>query len=469
MNNHDPETTPLPAPVPGLGTAPGAGEDLPAAAAVARGPEAHADAPVAAPRSMRTTQPGIGGIQPQAEATASPAPSAAPSHAGDPAGSAQPSFSPLPGVRVPEKLAPAPLPGVRLRAPAAAEPEPASPPLPTTPPPSSQSMSRLLAGTASPIILAPLPVPHSGRHGLSQSPGGPAPSPSPSPSGDAPLPDPGLHQPGHVGGQAPQSTGSRRLWLVIGGIGAIAVASAIAAVLLPSKPDRVATGPVPTRPPVETPDRPPTSVPVVSVVPVVPVEPPATPPSGPAVTGETPGKEPATPGEPSEARHTGSKPAETRPDRPKVAARPAQPPPGPRDKKPPGDKPDKPGNSGDKPDKGDAKGDGKGKLAAKPAEPAVSLQPVPTLTPALQRQVMVAAESKWKPCAQDAFGSMLTISIAVEPSGGVQNVNILGTLGSTSTGRCVTDQIRKLRFPPFTEAAPKKFVWSYQVPQAGGK
>jgi hypothetical protein len=207
-------------------------------------------------------------------------------------------------------------------------------------------------------------------------------------------------------------------------------------------------------------------VPVLSVVPVVPVEPPATPPSEAPGTGETPGKEPATPGEPTDARHTGSKPPETRPDRPKVAARPAQPPPGARDKKPPGDKPDK---VGDKPDKGDAKGDGKGKLAAKPAEAAVSLQPVPTLTPALQRQVMVAAESKWKPCAQDAFGSMLTISIAVEPSGGVQNVNILGTLGSTSTGRCVTDQIRKLRFPPFTEAAPKKFVWSYQVPQAGGK
>lgn len=460
MNQHDPETTPLPAPVPGLGTAPGAGEDLPApiAATAARGPEAPlaspAAAPVAAPRSMRTTQPGIGGIQPQAEAAAAPAPSAV----ADLAGSAQPSFSPLPGVRVPEKLAPAPLPGVRLRAPAAAEPEPASPPLPTAPPPSSQSMSKLLAGTASPIILAPLPVPHSGRHGLQQSSGAPAPSPA----GDAPLPDPSLHQPGHVGVQAPQSTGARRLWLIIGSLGAIAVASAIAAVLLPSKPDPVATGPVPARPPLETPGRPPTSVPVVSVVPVVPVEPPATPPSEAPVTGENPGKEPATPGEPAEAHHTGSKPAETRPDRPKVAVRPAQPAPGPRDKKPPGDKPDKVEG---KPDRGD----GKGKLAAKPAEPAVSLQPVPTLTPALQRQVMVAAESKWKPCAQDAFGSMLTISIAVEPSGSVQNVNILGTLGSTSTGRCVTDQIRKLRFPPFTEAAPKKFVWSYVVPQAGGK
>lgn len=451
MNQHDPETTPLPAPVPGLGTAPGAGEDLPApvAATAARGPEAPADAPVA-PRSMRTTQPGIGGIQPQAEAVAPPA--------GELAGSASPpSLSPLPGVRVPEKLAPAPLPGVRLRGPsAAAEPAPAAPPLSTPAPPSSQSMPRPLPAPAAPILLAPLPMPHSGRHAMPQSPGAPA------ALGEAPLAEPGRAE-----GQTPESTGSRKPWLIIGGIGAIAVAAAIAAALLPSKPDQVATGPVTPRPPIENVARPPTSVPVLSVVPVVPVEPtqPATPPpSDPPVSGETPGKEPQEPavsGEPAEARHTGSKPPETKPDRPKVTVRPAAPPPGPRDKKPP---------PGDKPDKPDAKGDGKGKLAAKPpAEPPVSLQPVPALTPQLQRQVMVAAESKWKPCAQDAFGSMLTISIAVEPSGSVQNVNILGTLGSTSTGRCVTDQIRKLRFPPFTEATPKKFVWSYQVPQAGGK
>lgn len=421
MNNHDPETTPLPAPVPGLGTASIQGEDAPVPA-VAQ-----------VPRSLRTTQPGLGGILPQtgsgstAVATSAPAPTpvvVAPS-------SVPLSRAPLPGVRLPDKLPSAPLPGVRLpeRAPASASPIPetaavapasARTPSPSLGPASAQSMPRPLPSQVSgPLALTPLPTPYR-------------------------MTPPAVQAAAPGVGMQPAAAPARKPWLLLGGLGVVAVAAAIAAVALPGKPSAPelasSTG---SQGQSGTAGRnqPPAPVPVV---PVEPTAPPA--PSEPATARPAPGHG----GEPGDARHTASRPDKGHPDKAppgtpkdtKVAARPATP-----EKRPP-DKPDKP----DKPEK-----KGKGE--------AVSLEPVPSLTPQIQRQVMVAAESKWKACAQDAFGSMLTISIAVEPSGSVQKADILGTLGSTTTGRCITDQVRKLRFPPFTEAAPKKFVWSYQVPQ----
>lgn len=416
MNNHDPETTPLPAPVPGLGTASIQGEDAPVPA-VAQ-----------VPRSLRTTQPGLGGILPQTgsgpTAVAAPAPApvvVAPS-------SAPLSRAPLPGVRLPDKLPSAPLPGVRLpeRAAASASPVPepvaaaasGRTPSPVLGPASAQSMPRPLPSQVSgPLALTPLPTPYG-------------------------MTPPGVQVAAPAAGTLPAAAPARKPWLLLGGLGAVAVAAAIAAVALPGKPSApelaTSTG---AQSPSGTSGRsqPPAPVPVVPVEPTAPAA-----PSEPTSTRPAPGHG----GEPGDARHTTSRPDKGHPDKgavpkdpkdTKVAARPVTP-----EKKPP-----------DKPDKPDKKGKGE----------AVSLEPVPSLTPQIQRQIMVAAESKWKTCAQDAFGSMLTISIAVEPTGSVQKADILGTLGSTTTGRCITDQVRKLRFPPFSEAAPKKFVWSYQVPQ----
>jgi hypothetical protein len=104
--------------------------------------------------------------------------------------------------------------------------------------------------------------------------------------------------------------------------------------------------------------------------------------------------------------------------------------------------------------------------AAPPAALPASLAPSKQLTQAQIRQIMLAAESQWKPCLKDAFGSNMSIGVLVAGSGQVQKADILGPLAQSATGRCITEQIRKLRFPAFTEGGPtKQFFWSYQIPK----
>lgn len=80
---------------------------------------------------------------------------------------------------------------------------------------------------------------------------------------------------------------------------------------------------------------------------------------------------------------------------------------------------------------------------------------------------MLNAERHFPSCIREGWGSNVSIGIVVDAAGVVQKADILGPLGQTGTGRCISDQIRKLHFPPFTEGgATKFFVWSYQVPQA---
>ena len=80
---------------------------------------------------------------------------------------------------------------------------------------------------------------------------------------------------------------------------------------------------------------------------------------------------------------------------------------------------------------------------------------------------MLRAEGRFKACVKEAWGSYVTISIVVDNSGTVQKADLIGPLNTSATGRCISEQIRKQHFPPFTEGgATKFFVWSYQVPQA---
>jgi hypothetical protein len=80
-------------------------------------------------------------------------------------------------------------------------------------------------------------------------------------------------------------------------------------------------------------------------------------------------------------------------------------------------------------------------------------------------QTMLAAELKFKSCVKEAWGTNISIGIAVAASGEVQKADILGPIAQSATGRCIADQIRRLRFPPFTEGgASKQFFWSYQIP-----
>jgi len=110
------------------------------------------------------------------------------------------------------------------------------------------------------------------------------------------------------------------------------------------------------------------------------------------------------------------------------------------------------------------------KPAAKPpsvAAAALSMDPVPQLSPPIIRQHMLVAEKRFPSCVREGFGSNVSIGIVVEASGTVRKADILGGLGQSATGRCISEQLRGMRFPPFTEGgATKFFVWSYQLPQA---
>lgn len=106
--------------------------------------------------------------------------------------------------------------------------------------------------------------------------------------------------------------------------------------------------------------------------------------------------------------------------------------------------------------------------AAKAAEAdtAPPQAPLKSLTQDVLRQNMLRAESRFKSCAKEAWGSYVTISILVDNSGSVQKADLIGPLGTSATGRCISEQIRKQHFPPFTEGSSKQFVWSYQIPAA---
>jgi hypothetical protein len=89
-----------------------------------------------------------------------------------------------------------------------------------------------------------------------------------------------------------------------------------------------------------------------------------------------------------------------------------------------------------------------------------------TLTPEAQRQNMLRAEGRFKACIKEAWGSYVTISIVVDNTGSVQKAELIGPLNASATGHCISEQIRKQHFPPFTEGGSKQFVWSYQIPAA---
>jgi hypothetical protein len=93
--------------------------------------------------------------------------------------------------------------------------------------------------------------------------------------------------------------------------------------------------------------------------------------------------------------------------------------------------------------------------------------PVKQLSPLLIRQIMLAAEPRFKSCLHEAWGTNISIGVTVDATGLVQKAEILGPLAQSQTGRCITDQVRKLHFPPFTEGGPSKpFFWSYQIPSS---
>ena len=224
-----------------------------------------------------------------------------------------------------------------------------------------------------------------------------------------------------------------RLVPILAGLGAIAVAAAVAVVMLPGKPG--APGQTPTvapTPPVVTPTPPVVTVPTNVPVTPVPVEPKVEPPK---VAIDEP-KPPATPDEPDpdDGPNTSGKPVKPgHPKTPKVAKV--------KEPKEPKEPKEKPG---------------------------VALAPVKQLTPQIIKSTMLAAESRWKTCVKEAWGSNVTIGIVVEASGSVQKADIMGALGTSGTGRCITDQVRKLHFPPFTDGgATKQLFWTYQIPAAG--
>lgn len=255
-----------------------------------------------------------------------------------------------------------------------------------------------------------------------------------------------------------------RAWWVIGALGLVALGAGVGALLwqpssgpvVPSLPEQPVTPPAAPPRTVLTvqPIAPPPSgssgpAPVVEALPVGPTAAAgggtgtAVPSPTPAVTGP---KSPTKPVADSSlhAVRTTSKP-ETAASPGSVASKPTP------ETKPPAAKPTV-------------------KPAAKPAAVAsapLSLEPVPQLSPPIIRQHMLVAERRFPSCVREGFGSNVSIGIIVEANGTVRKADILGPLGPSATGRCISDQIRGLHFPPFTEGgATKFFVWSYQVPQA---
>jgi hypothetical protein len=254
--------------------------------------------------------------------------------------------------------------------------------------------------------------------------------------------------------------GNGKMWLVIAGLGVAAVGAIAAVVLLPG-PNPQNAGPGGQERPVTKPGGP-------AVGPVQPVE-PSEPVRVTPVAGDP--SKPASPSEPTGAKSppsTTAQVAQSKPDKADKADKPEE-----TDES---DEPETPGNTTGKPSRAErrehakaARAAAKAAKAAKAAaaaEPEAPAAPVKALSQEILRQNMLRAESHFKGCAKEAWGSFVTISIVVDNSGTVQKADLIGPLGSTATGHCISDQIRKQHFPPFTEGASKQFVWSYQIPAA---
>ncbi len=256
-----------------------------------------------------------------------------------------------------------------------------------------------------------------------------------------------------------------RAWWAIGALGLVALGAGAGALLWqPAAP----TNPVvePTAPPAALPPRTELTVQPIAPLPsgagqptpVVEALPPPTPPAGKPVesgapssasspTAKAAGKPVADPG--LQAAHTASKPAATGPGSHSVGT--------------PGNKP----AAETKPQVAKVPTKATAKPAAAVASAPLSMDPVPQLSPPIIRQHMLAAEKRFPGCVREGFGSNVSIGIVVESNGNVRKADILGSLGQSGTGRCISDQLRSLHFPPFTEGgATKFFVWSYQIPQA---
>lgn len=228
-----------------------------------------------------------------------------------------------------------------------------------------------------------------------------------------------------------------RAWWAIGALGLVALGAGAGALLWQPA--------APTSPVVE-PTAPPAALPPPTPLAGKPVESGA-PSSASSPTAKTPGKPVADPG--LQAAHTASKPAATGPGSHSVGT--------------PGNKP----AAETKPQVAKVPTKPTAKPAAAIASAPLSMDPVPQLSPPIIRQHMLAAEKRFPGCVREGFGSNVSIGIVVESNGNVRKADILGSLGQSGTGRCISDQLRSLRFPPFTEGgATKFFVWSYQIPQA---
>lgn len=277
----------------------------------------------------------------------------------------------------------------------------------------------------------------------------------------------------------PKAGERSRAWWAIGALGLVALGAGVGALLWQPAPPTVVSPPetpavVPAAPPrtaltvtpIEAPGGPTAPVPVVEALPsapgvVAPNAPSAAAPSsaGSPVAAVEPNAKPASPEPAVAAPRTTSKPVVASagsPSKPVAkAAAPAQ-------KPGPSDAP-----AGDGKGAGKAPGKPPGSKPAAVAAAALSLEPVPQLSPPIIRQHMLSAERRFPACVREGFGSNVSIGIVVESAGTVRKADILGPLGQSATGRCISEQIRGLRFPPFTEGgASKFFVWSYQVPQA---
>ena len=82
------------------------------------------------------------------------------------------------------------------------------------------------------------------------------------------------------------------------------------------------------------------------------------------------------------------------------------------------------------------------------------------------KDAMQRNESALQRCVQEGWGSTITIGVTIAKSGTVQQVEVLGSFAQTPTGRCLTQEVRKARFPAFTQGETKQLYWTYQVPTA---
>jgi hypothetical protein len=284
------------------------------------------------------------------------------------------------------------------------------------------------------------------------------PAPQPAPPVQAPVqahePPPAIEEKETTDPElAPAEKRSRsQTWWIIGGLALFALGVGSGALIW--QPTVGVSPPLPVvAPPVALPLLPPSPV---SVTPIVPTVTQLAPPSAPTPPIVSPIE--AAPGNANPSHPPTARPAEVHPP---VGANP-----------PPGETPvadAKAARVPKSPGPKRAPAVAKAKPDAFTPPPVVEPPPPPSgpqkqLSQATIRQTMLTAQAGWSSCVKDAFGSNLSIGIAVNNAGQVQKADILGPLAQSSTGRCITGEIRKLHFPPFTEGTTKQFFWSYQIP-----